>query len=111
MAHARAYSARNGRMTGAAPRQMTPLRVGLVGAGPWAGKAYAPMLSAGPETQLAQVWSRRPEPAQALAQHFGTKSAPSFEAMLDECEAVAFAVPPDIQAELAIQAARAGKHL
>jgi predicted dehydrogenase len=36
---------------------------------------------------------------------------PSFEALLDTCDAVAFAVPPDIQATLAPVAARAGKHL
>src|SRR5262245_26304 len=90
---------------------MTPLRVGLVGAGPWAEKAYAPMLSAGPETTLAGVWTRRPEAAKALAQRFATTPAASYEALLDTCEAVAFAVPPDIQAVLATQAAHAGKHL
>lgn len=90
---------------------MTPLAVGLVGAGPWAEKAYAPMLSAGPETRLAAVWTRRPEVARDLAARFGAEPAESFEALLDRCEAVAFAVPPDVQADLAVRAARAGKHL
>ena len=90
---------------------MEPIRVGLVGAGPWAEKAYAPMLAAGPETQLACVWSRRPEAAQALAARFGTIAADSYAALLDRCDAVAFAVPPDVQAEMASEAARAGKHL
>jgi predicted dehydrogenase len=35
----------------------------------------------------------------------------SLEELWDVCEAVAFAVPPDVQAELATAAARAGKHL
>ncbi len=35
----------------------------------------------------------------------------SFEALLERCQAVAFAVPPDVQAELAIRAARAGRAL
>jgi predicted dehydrogenase len=90
---------------------MEPIRVGLVGAGPWAEKAYAPMLAAGPETALACVWARRPEVAQAFAVRFGSIAVESYEALLERCDAVAFSVPPDVQAELAITAARAGKHL
>ncbi len=88
-----------------------PLAVGLVGAGPWAGKVYAPMLAAGPETRLAGVWSRRPESARALAGAHGSVAADSFASLLECCDAVAFAVPPDVQAELGVQAARAGRHL
>jgi predicted dehydrogenase len=88
-----------------------PLRVGLAGAGPWAEKAYAPMLAAGPETLLAGVWARRPEAARALAAAHGAEALASFDALLERCDAVAFAVPPDVQADLAIRAARAGKHL
>ena len=88
-----------------------PLAVGLVGAGPWATKVYAPMLAAGPETRLAGVWARRPEAASALAGGHGSAAAPSFEALLERCDAVAFAVPPDVQADLGVQAARAGRHL
>jgi predicted dehydrogenase len=89
----------------------SPIAVGLVGAGPWAAKAYAPMLAAGPETRLAAVWARRPGAAQALASGHHAPLADSFEALLQQCDAVAFAVPPDVQAELAIRAARAGKAL
>jgi predicted dehydrogenase len=88
-----------------------PLRVGLVGAGPWAGFVHAPALSAGPETELVGVWSRRPEPAAELATQHGAVSFASYAALLDSCEAVAFAVPPAVQAELAPVAARAGKAL
>lgn len=87
------------------------LRVGLVGAGPWAGMVHAPVLAAGPETALAGVWARRPEAAAELAGRYG---APVFEQPDDlyaACDAVAFAVPPDVQATMAIDAARAGKHL
>ncbi|MFE6133357.1 gfo/Idh/MocA family oxidoreductase, partial [Streptomyces sp. NPDC056437] len=38
-----------------------PVRVGLVGAGPWARAMHARMLAAGPETTLTAVWARRPE--------------------------------------------------
>jgi predicted dehydrogenase len=87
------------------------IAVALIGAGPWAAKAYAPMLAAGPETRLAAVWSRRPEAAQALAAAHDSVAVETFDAALARCEAVAFAVPPDVQAELGVRAARAGKAL
>lgn len=85
--------------------------VGLVGAGPWADMMHAPMLAAGPETRLAGVWARRPEAAEALAAKHGAPAFTEYEALLDACEAVAFAVPPDVQATMAARAARAGKAL
>lgn len=88
-----------------------PLRVGLVGAGPWAEKAYAPMLAGGPETVLAGVWARRIERARSLAAPHSAEAADSYDALLEGCDAVAFAVPPDVQVELAIRAAQASKHL
>ncbi|WP_277762448.1 Gfo/Idh/MocA family oxidoreductase [Streptomyces sp. IB2014 016-6] len=86
-----------------------PVRVGLVGAGPWARTMHASMLAAGPETALAAVWARRPEAARETAEPYGAAVAASFEELLDRCEAVAFAVPPSVQAELAVRAARAGR--
>jgi predicted dehydrogenase len=88
-----------------------PVSVGLVGAGPWASATHAPMLAAGPETSLAAVWARRPEAASEIAAEHGCAVAGSYDELLDLCEAVAFAVPPAVQCELAIQAARAGKAL
>lgn len=88
-----------------------PVTVGLVGAGPWAATMHGPVLAAGPETRLTAVWARRPEAAAELAATLGTVAAGSYEELLDRCEAVAFAVPPDIQAALAVRAAKAGKAL
>jgi len=88
-----------------------PVRVGLVGAGPWARAVHARMLAAGPETQLTSVWARRPEAARETAAPYGAGVAATFEELLDGCEAVAFAVPPAVQAELASVAAKAGKAL
>jgi predicted dehydrogenase len=85
--------------------------VGLVGAGPWARMLHAPMLAGGPETSLAGVWARRPEAARALAEAHGSPAVGRLEELYDRCEAVAFAVPPDVQARIATEAARAGKHL
>ncbi|MEU9136673.1 Gfo/Idh/MocA family oxidoreductase [Streptomyces sp. NPDC048404] len=88
-----------------------PVRVGLVGAGPWARAVHARMLAAGPETVLTSVWARRPEAARETAAPYGAGVAATFEELLDGCEAVAFSVPPAVQAELAVRAAGAGKAL
>ncbi|WP_042416568.1 Gfo/Idh/MocA family protein [Streptacidiphilus anmyonensis] len=85
------------------------LTVGLVGAGPWAGMAHAPALAAGPTTELAGVWARRTEAAEELGARFGAPAFERLEELFDACEAVAFCVPPDVQAELALRAVRAGK--
>jgi predicted dehydrogenase len=88
-----------------------PLRIGLVGAGPWAKLVHAPLIAAGPETALAGIWARRPEAAEELARPLGAPVFARIEELFDACEAVAFSVPPAVQAELAIAAARAGKAL
>ncbi|HEV2369431.1 MAG TPA: Gfo/Idh/MocA family oxidoreductase, partial [Acidimicrobiales bacterium] len=88
-----------------------PLRVGLVGSGPWAAVFHAPMLAAGPHTILVGIWSRRPQPAADLARQHGARAFDRYEDLLSTCEAVAFAVAPDAQAELAPVAAAAGRHL
>ncbi|WP_026316481.1 Gfo/Idh/MocA family protein [Actinokineospora enzanensis] len=86
---------------------MSAVRVGLVGAGPWATAVHGPGLIAHPSTELTSVWARRPEAAAEL----GGPVAASFDELLSQVDAVAFAVPPAVQVDLAIQAARAGKHL
>ncbi|WP_026422910.1 Gfo/Idh/MocA family protein [Actinokineospora inagensis] len=83
------------------------VRVGLVGAGPWAANVHAPGLAGFAGTELTAVWARRPE----AAAEFGAPVASSFDELLERVDAVAFAVPPSIQAELAIRAAEAGKHV
>ncbi|MBP0460341.1 Gfo/Idh/MocA family protein [Streptomyces montanisoli] len=88
-----------------------PVRVGLAGAGPWARAMHARMLAAGPETRLTAVWARRPEAAAETAAPYGAAVAASFDELLERSEAIAFAVPPAVQAELAVRAARAGKAL
>ncbi|WP_030976563.1 Gfo/Idh/MocA family protein [Streptomyces sp. NRRL S-1824] len=93
------------------PWTYPPVRVGLVGAGPWARAMHARMLAAGPETTLTAVWARRPEAAAEVANAYGAHAAGSFAELLDQCEAIAFAVPPTVQAGLAVQAAAAGRAL
>jgi predicted dehydrogenase len=96
---------------GQAAAMTEPVSVGLIGAGPWASLVHAPVLAAGPHTRLAGVWARRAEAAEEIARAHGTVAHDSVDSLLDACEAVSFAVPPAVQAELATRAAHAGKHL
>ncbi|MGY0020690.1 Gfo/Idh/MocA family protein [Streptomyces sp. YJ-C3] len=87
------------------------LRFGLVGTGPWARRTYAPTLAAHPHALFTGVWGRRPQAATELAGEYGTTAYDDVEALFAACDAVAFAVPPDVQAPLAVRAATAGCHL
>lgn len=92
----------------------TPLRIGLLGTGPWARKTHAPALAAHPGVELSGVWGRRPEAATALADVHGVPAFTGDEgldALLAASDAVAVALPPDVQAPLAARAAAAGCHL
>ncbi len=89
----------------------SPLRVGLVGAGPWAHIAHARAIAAHPDTILTGVWARRPEAATQLAAKHEATAFASFEELLDASDAVVFSVPPAVQEELAVRAAAAGKAL
>jgi predicted dehydrogenase len=46
-----------------------------------------------------------------LADEHGARAYDDFESLLDGVDAVTFSVPPDVQAPLAMRAARAGKHV
>jgi predicted dehydrogenase len=87
------------------------LRVGLVGGGPWARNVHGPALAAHPATEITAIWTRRPEVAGELAAEFGGRAHARLDDLLDHVDVVAFAVPPQAQAELAVRAASAGRHL
>ena len=93
------------------PSAGRPLTFGLVGTGYWARVAHARALASVPEIKFAAVWGRNTEAAAGLAAEFGLTAHVEFDAFLAEVDAVAFSVPPDVQSELAVRAARAGKHL
>jgi len=92
--------------------QMTPpLRFGLVGTGHWARITHAPALASTHGIELAAVWGRNAEAAADLAASYHATAHHDLAAFLADVDAVAFAVPPDIRAPIAIRAARSGKHL
>ncbi|MBO0869539.1 MAG: Gfo/Idh/MocA family oxidoreductase [Micromonosporaceae bacterium] len=87
------------------------MRFGLVGTGFWAAEIHAAGLAEHPDAQLAGVWGRDPAKAGALAARYGVPAYPTPEQLFEAVDAVAFSVPPDVQAPLALAAAGAGKHL
>jgi predicted dehydrogenase len=87
------------------------MRVGLLGAGPWAEMTHAPGLATHPGVEFVGVWGRRPEAAAALAKDFDARPYEDVDALLADVDAVAVALPPDVQAPLAVRAAEAGRHV
>jgi predicted dehydrogenase len=87
------------------------MRFGLFGTGPWAHLAHAPGLAAHDEVEFVGVWGRNEAKAAELAGEYGAKAYPTVEALIDDVDAIAVALPPAVQAPIALRAARAGKHL
>jgi predicted dehydrogenase len=90
------------------------MRFGLVGTGYWARATHAAAIASTPGATLSAVWGRNPRAAADLAAEHGAapfSGADAIDAFLASVEAVAFSVPPDVQAPIAARAARAGKHL
>jgi predicted dehydrogenase len=97
--------------TASAQQAERPLTFGLVGTGHWARFAHAPALASAPEIKFGAVWGRNTEAAARMAAEFGVTAHVNFDLFLTEVDAVAFSVPPDVQSELAVIAAREGKHM
>lgn len=87
------------------------LRFGLVGTGYWADVAHAAGIAAHPQATLVGVWGRDPAKAAALAAKHVVRAFDELDELIAAVDAVAFSVPPDVQAELAPRAAEAGKAL
>ena len=87
------------------------IRFAVAGTGHWARSVHVPGLLAVSGVELIGVWGRGAEATRTIASAHGIAAFERFDDMLDAVDAVSFAVPPDVQATLAPQAASAGKHL
>ena len=87
------------------------MRIGLVGNGYWARVTHATGLRAQPAVTLTGVWGRNQATSSTVAAEFGITAYQDFDELLADVDAVAFSVPPQVQSELALRAARRGKHL
>jgi predicted dehydrogenase len=87
------------------------MRFGLIGTGYWARVTHAAGLAAHPDVEFAGVWGRRAEAAQELATAHGVRAYDTIDDLIADVDAVAFSVPPSVQAGAAVRAAEAGRHL
>ncbi len=87
------------------------VKFGVAGTSQWAEKTHLTGLAANPDITLVAVQGRNAERRAALAGTFGIEAFESFSAMLPSVDAVSFSLPPSVQADLAREAAGAGKHL
>ena len=90
---------------------VTPVRCGLVGTGHWARITHAPALASTEGIEFAAVWGRSPGAARELAAAHGAAAYADLDELLASVDAVVFAVPPDVQSQIAVRAARLGRHL
>jgi predicted dehydrogenase len=87
------------------------VRFGVVGTSYWAKETHARGIAQTPGAELVGIWGRDAARCEQAASEVGTRPFGSFAELLANVDAVSFSVPPDVQAELATQAARVGKHL
>jgi predicted dehydrogenase len=87
------------------------IRFGVFGTGYWAAEVHCAAVDAEPGFEVAGVWGRDPGKASALAARYGAASYDDIDAMIRDVDAIAVALPPDVQAPIAALAARAGRHL
>lgn len=94
---------------------MAPLRFGIVGCGTISGThgdALAKLKDEG-LAEFAATTDVLPDRAQAFAARYGGEAVPSFEALLarPDIDAVTLCTPSGLHGQMAVQAARAGKHI
>lgn len=87
------------------------IRMGIVGAGIM-GRKYAALMKTDPRFEVTAVYDKKEERASEFGQELGVKVAPTLHDLLGEAiDAVYIATPDPFHAEIAIEAAKAGKHL
>ena len=87
------------------------MRFGLVGTGPWARMTHGPGLRAARDVELVGVWGRDEAKTAAIAGELEVRAHGDYAELLESVDALAFAVPPKVQASMALEAAAVGKHL
>src|SRR5438445_3880577 len=87
------------------------MRWGVLGTGYWAEETHAAAIAAADGEEFVGVWGRDRTKADRVAARWGGRGYADPTTLFADVDAVAFALPPDVQAPLAVQAADAGRHL
>ncbi|HEY2595136.1 MAG TPA: Gfo/Idh/MocA family oxidoreductase [Chloroflexota bacterium] len=87
------------------------MRLGLIGTGHWATTVHGRGVVNHPTAELVGVWGRNPDRTRDAAHVLNTRAYTNLDDLVADVEALTFAVPPDVQASIGADAARAGKHV
>jgi hypothetical protein len=87
------------------------VRFGLLGMGYRATSRHGARLAEHPDAEVVGVWGRNPERPPEAAASLGTPAYDEVDALISDADAVSVALPPDIQADLAVKAATARRRL
>jgi predicted dehydrogenase len=87
------------------------IRLGVIGSGDWARTVHGASAAQHPGVELVGVWGRDRAKTTETASELGTRPYPDLDRLFGDVDALTFAVPPDVQADIALRAAEAGRHL
>jgi len=88
------------------------MRVGMIGAG-LQGRRRGPVVKGDRSAELVVISAESISSAQGLADELGCEAAEGWESIVQrgDLDVIIIATPPDLHAEIAIAAMRAGKHV
>lgn len=87
------------------------IRFGLIGTGYWATTVHGTSVRRHPGVDFVGVWGRDARKTADAAHQLGTRPYADVDALLADVDALTFAVPPEVQADIATRAAKAGRHV
>jgi predicted dehydrogenase len=87
----------------------TPVKAGLVGAGPWARMVHAPGLAVHGGVEFTHIWARNAEAARSIADRYDLGICADHSELIRAVDLISYSVPPAVQAPLATAARAAGK--
>ena len=87
------------------------LRIGLIGSGYWARTVHGRGAAQHPRVDFVGVWGRDASRTSDAAAELQTRAYADLDELIADVDALTFAVPPDVQAEIATRAAEASRHL
>jgi predicted dehydrogenase len=87
------------------------IRFGLIGTGYWATTVHGASVRRHPGVDFVGVWGRDARKTSDAARELGTRPYADVDALLADVDALTFAVPPEVQADIATQAANGGRHV
>ena len=87
------------------------IRFGVVGTGFWAREIHIPGLLATADADVVGLWGRTASAVEQIATRYGIRAFARLDDMLDAVDALSIAVQPQAQPDIAVAAAKAGKHV